>query len=219
MRCGSRAPKPLGRTYPGTPRMSEFSENPATAPRCHATATASRSIACAGRTRRCPGGLGQRLGRRQGIRRLLGFGSRFVSSGFVRVASAARHALPQAGLAPVLPGFSNGFLEVGFDLGQIRLGGDAEILDALHLLFLEVDSQPALQRFFDLAGTEEVVIVPAAVIECIRHHRGAQQEAHLAARHAFLELRDRIGHQVVALLNIHFVDAAGGEQRTGEQDR
>jgi hypothetical protein len=54
---------------------------------------------------------------------------------------------------------------------------------------------------------EVIQIVPAIPVEDIRHHRRAQQVAHLGARHADLQLVDGLAFQVIALLDVEAIDA------------
>ena len=97
-------------------RMSESSASYATAARCRRTATASNSIGRLRRTRRSPGGSGQRLGGGHGIRRLLTLGlgrglrvrrrSHVIARGACLGLAAARHALPHAALGFILLGIA-----------------------------------------------------------------------------------------------------------------
>src|SRR5688572_5046227 len=67
----------------------------------------------------------------------------------------------------------------------------------------------ALQRA-RMSAAQAVYVVPAVRIERVHHHGRAEQEAHLAARHADLDLIDLLGIEQVALLHVHAIDAAGG---------
>src|SRR5690349_20354477 len=209
MRWPRLARNPPERKYPGTP-MSEFSASCATATRCRETATASKCIGRLRRTRRNPGGSGRGSGRRHRIGRLPGLRrSRLLASG------CCRRLL--AGLVLVLLVLRDGLAQVTFELIEVGLRRNALVLESRHFLVGEVDSQSPLQRFLELLRVEVIVVVPTAVIERHRHHGGAEQEPHLAARHAFLELRHGVRDEVVALLNVHLVDAARGEEGADDE--
>src|SRR5690349_8149431 len=206
MHSPRRACRPLKPTCPGM-RTSGSSASCANAMWCRETATASNSIGRLRRTRRSPGGSGRGCGRRHRIRSLLGLRR------FRRAASRLRRGfLPGLVLLFLALVFCHGLAQITLELIEIRLRGHTLVLESRHLLVREIDGESALQRFLELLRVEVIVVVPTTVIERHRHHGSAEQKAHLAARHAFLELRYGIGDEVVALLDVHLVDATRGNK-------
>src|SRR6516162_800064 len=108
-----------------------------------------------------------------------------------------------------------------------RALGHVEALEAGHLVVLEVHDEAPLGLAAVAPVLEVIDVVPAVLVEAVRHERRAEQVPHLRARHADLELIDGLPLQVVALLNVHAIDAAakrrgesqGGERENGEAHR
>ena len=116
--------------------------------------------------------------------------------------SARRGAPRAAQVADFVSGRCGGLLS-GRGVGPV-------MIDAIDLLFLEVHREQALLRRAEPASLEVVQVVPAIVVERIRHHRRAEQVADLAARHADLELLHQPVLEEISLLDVHAIDATGG---------
>src|SRR5688572_4124068 len=66
----------------------------------------------------------------------------------------------------------------------------------------------ALLRRPQATFLQVIQVVPAVLVERVRHHRRAEQVTHLAASHSHLQLRDGSFFEEIALLNRHSIDAA-----------
>ena len=86
-------------------------------------------------------------------------------------------------------------------------------LDARDLVAVEPDHQVAARDVARMPAPQAVHVVPAIRVEAVDHHRRAEQEPHLAARHADLDLVHLLDVEQVALLDVHSIDAAGEEHR------
>jgi hypothetical protein len=86
--------------------------------------------------------------------------------------------------------------------------GHVIAIEARHLVLLEVNHQVTLCRSVQPPMLEVVEIVPAVVVEHRRYHGSAEQVAHLRARHADLQPIDGLALEVVALLDVHAVNAS-----------
>ena len=73
--------------------------------------------------------------------------------------------------------------------------------------------------FARMPAPQAVHVVPAVRVEAVDHHRRAEQEPHLAARHADLDLVHLLDVEQVALLDVHPIDASRSEERSEDQRR
>ena len=92
---------------------------------------------------------------------------------------------------------------------RFRGGFAAFFLDPRHFIRCEENRQPALHGRMHAAFLQIVQIVPAVGVKGVRHHRRAEEVAHLCAGHADLELVHRAWLEEIALLDRQTVDAAG----------
>src|SRR6185312_14911229 len=81
----------------------------------------------------------------------------------------------------------------------------------------EPDDEMPLLGPVHATAFEVVKVVPTLLVEGFRHHGRPEQVTHLAARHSHLELVYRAPLQVVALLDVHPIDAAAKQSRGGHE--
>jgi len=80
-----------------------------------------------------------------------------------------------------------------------------------HDIFIEPDYQPAPFRFFASACAKIIDIVPAIFMKNIGNYRRAEQKTNLVTGHADLDTFHILWFQLIALLDIKFINTASCE--------